>query len=541
MFSQPKVNTYLHGDKRVAKQHLPVAFKLLEDYKRRYRAAEPPLEQDKFVRNINGITYEIKMHHGMTSMHVHAPVGEPEEGAPAGKKKIVRRKEKIQKELEKDVYYRMVVHADVITNTSRKSGTPVITYVEKADVSSAIAFATLKDGAMVEGPTTVVSSKLVLPGAGYTTAEAVWENGDTQDDIAYKYDEILPSEVYGPAQLYQPHADMQLFITMYEPQGGAYPYPWNNFTSPRTLHVDYQFPQFQNPGNTQTNAGTCNDPIYHELVGGTPLPTYTANYAVWRRADTARCTRYFPDQAYGCSTYFNYEYNPYEGPAEIRGYWHHGYYSRVFGQIQNGRVEHHAPMTAAEGVLDVQLGGFGHGTTDELSGQRVPCIQHHDWGTVDAPTDYGFHPGFVDSTGFCFYGETYQANQIYFDEFNYESWVNCSVLNSRVVQGYGLDPFSGIRDSQLQTDTTAMWNQLIEAAIVAGGGTILDATAVDDILKGQTLAVFGHVAEDILAHEGTVISSPLYNIKMMLLPFVASSQVEKVTKTYSTEEFEVDE
>lgn len=529
-FNQPQINTFLKGDKENAKRHLPVAFKLYEDYMRRAAGADGRLEQDKFSRAIDGVSYEIKMHHGQTSITVMAPPGLAEEQERGERRKARRQWIEEEKADGQELYYRIYVHLDLLTRT-HYDGVYAGDEILRSDIDNWLVTAEWKGGLILD----IQSASIPLMNLGGGAANSPTWDGvydpvaqtSVEEIIAY-YEGQQPSSTYGPGVIAGTLADSVFFAPYSDPQtsGGT---PWTSPLSPWFLTSEYRFGGTP-PGSASDNAGTCNDPIYHEIQGNPA-------YAEWHKADSARVTRY-SDGVYGCNTAYTYDYI-FDHPTNHKTTTT-GYYSRIYGQRLNGTWHSHNSTTYTNSMYAFGMPlsrAFVTSQSLNIAGQRYPIIQHHQWNNLDQTTDYGFIPGWVDSEGLCFYGEFIQWNQTLGDESAGYDALNMTNLKCSV--GYGLDPFSSADMRGAQTaSTTGLFKLLVEQAIEDAGGTLYDPmTYLDSRHLDNQFEFWGHTAVDIRDDAGTICSTPIYNLKIYMIPMI--TQWSTRDKTYHSEEYDV--
>lgn len=528
MLHDPQVNTVFSGDEEQARTFLPEAFSFLQECRRSSTATESTLEIDRKQRRIEGGIITLTFHHGRAKMHIHAFPG----AKKVAEKKIRRKKRRDWIEREKErgqkVYYRMYVHLDLLTKT-HFNGVYAGDEISRSDITNWLVSAQWNDGVIED----VQSGSIPLMNLGggiphSPTWDGVYDPDafTTVEEIVAYYETQQPSNIYGPGVIAEPLADMLFFAPLSDPNTSGN-YPWTDPTAPWYLIPEYQF-SLAPPGFETNNIGMCNDPTYHEILGATP-------YAEWHKADAHRVTRY-TDGAFGCNLSYTYEY--YADHPTNHKFIVSGYYSRIYGQTFNGKWQSYNATTYTNSLYAFGFPvsrAFVTSQSLNIAGQRTPIIQHGQWSNLDQTTDYGFMPGWVDMQGLCFHGEFTQWNQVKGDESaGYDA---LSMVNLKTTIGYGLDPFNAadMRGSEATIAAVQAFKLLTETAIVDAGGSLYDPMVVlDSRHLDQQSEFWGHTAVDIRDDDGTIASTPMYNLKLYLIPMITNWQTSKETM-YSEE------
>ena len=72
MLNKPAVQTYFSGNREYARQYLPDAFRILENYLRSAEARGERLAIDKIQRHLKGAAITIRLHHTMATITIDA-------------------------------------------------------------------------------------------------------------------------------------------------------------------------------------------------------------------------------------------------------------------------------------------------------------------------------------------------------------------------------------------------------------------------------------------------------------------------------------
>jgi hypothetical protein len=528
MLNQPGVQTFFSGNEERARSYLPQAFALLTEYRR--ASANRIIEIDRFERYFGDVRIEVKVHHNQASLFIHAAVDQQ----PQIVQPLPRRRIRFVPDEELKLYdlIRLYVHVDLITETSYSS---FLDKIERSDITSIVAACYYDpETGLVADIRTATIPYLIIFDPALPATDPTWNQPDwaallsdvTQslDETLAWYEQQLPGQ-YGSGTLAVSIEDADHWILGYPCSDAGYQhpfidgveegylYPWQvtniNFLAAPGASVQYTIP------------GCCTNAIdgyfYHQLAAN-------SDYEYFRSDDYKKikvvANEYRCDKVQGS---LEHGLDP-AGPA----WWVNAYGSGIYGMIYNGYTR------------DLAADGSGLRT---CGCNRSKAIQYADWilankgpiiqATMFAdeqgyPNEWGFDSSWLLPSGLGFYGEAFQFNLITRSSAG-AATINAGVVNLNATLGYGLDPWAmtGIDETLW---TTAAFKALLEAALVAGGATLVDPTTLSDKLSQSGLSGYGISAVDIRSLPGTTACDrALFNMKCYAAPITIRDQRSTTT------------